>query len=126
MFEVASINNMNIMQSSLDALWTRQQVISNNLANIDTPNYKSKEVVFEEYLQKELQSGVNANDSELDDTVYARIVENDDTTIREDGNNVDIDKENIELYRAQIQYDYMVRQVTSTFSNLRSVLTETR
>lgn len=120
---IPNISNINLMQKSLDALWLRQQTISNNIANIDTPNYKSKEVVFEDFLQNMLSTNSGTYDSEVEN-ISPQVVENSNTIAREDGNNVDIDKENIEMYRAQIQYDYMIREITSSFSNAKLVLTE--
>lgn len=107
--------NFSLLQKSLDAVWLRQRVISNNIANIDTPGFKSQDVKFEELLK--------AGDTGIPDP---KIITNDDTSIREDGNNVDIDKENIELYRTQIQYEYLARKLTDEFSNIRMVLTEGR
>ena len=44
------------MESSLNALDTKQQVISQNLSNIDTPGYKCKEVSFKDLLDNEINS----------------------------------------------------------------------
>lgn len=106
-----------LMQKSLDALWLKQRVISNNIANIDTPGYKSKMVKFEELINDQ---------TDLNKIPEPEIVTNNFTSIREDGNNVDIDKENIELYRTQIQYEYMARKLSQEFSNIKTVLTEGR
>lgn len=112
-----------LMQKTLDALWTRQKVTANNIANIDTPGYKSREVKFEEYLDDALMNGSLLSWEDIPD---ARIVTRNDTVIREDGNNVDIDKESLELYRVQIQYEYMVRKLSDEFANIKTVLREGR
>ena len=43
------------LENSLDAAWLRNDVISQNIANADTPGYKRKEVQFEEYLNSEMK-----------------------------------------------------------------------
>lgn len=106
-----------LMQKSMDALWMKQRVIANNIANIDTPGYKSKEVKFEAMI---------SNNTDANRIPEPEVVTNDSVALREDGNNVDIDKENVELYRAQIQYEYMARKMSDEFSKLKIVLTEGR
>ncbi len=106
-----------LMEKSLDALWMRQKTIANNLANIDTPGYKSREVSFEKYLKE---------NGDMNNIPDPEVVINDSTSLREDGNNVDVDKEGVELYRVQIQYDYMVRKISDEFKNIKIVLTEGR
>ena len=44
------LSSTNVMQKSLDAAWSRNEIISQNIANVDTPGYKRKDVAFEEYL----------------------------------------------------------------------------
>jgi flagellar basal-body rod protein FlgB len=117
MFE---LNNSTLMEKSLDALWLRQKVISNNIANVDTPDFKSSEVVFDELLDKSMLVSQGSKKAEIPD---AKIVQDTKTSAGEDGNNVDIDKENIELYRVQIQYEYMVRKLTAEYSNIKIALT---
>ncbi len=117
-----NLSGMSVMQKTLDTLWLRQRIVSNNIANIDTPGYKSREVKFEEYLNN-LTPGETLKEKDVPD---ARIVTKSDTSLREDGNNVDIDKESLELYRVQIQYEYMVRKLSDEFSNIKTVLTEGR
>lgn len=117
--------SISLGQKSLDALWLRQQVISSNISNDDTPGYKSKTVRFEEFLKDALETGggVRGMQSALDG-VQAEIIENEGTQGREDGNNVDIDSENIELVRAQLQYEFMARSIADDVSRLEYAITE--
>ena len=48
-------NFVNVLDKAADAAWTRNEVINNNLANVNTPNYKRKDVQFETYLLAELE-----------------------------------------------------------------------
>ena len=118
MFEV---NLSNVMEKSLDSLWLKQNVISNNIANVDTPGYKSQKVEFEDLLSKAVANSSDTKDVDVPD---AEIITNNNTSVREDGNNVDIDTENLELYRTQIQYEYMVQKLSDQYSNIKIAIME--
>ncbi|WP_085833622.1 flagellar basal body rod protein FlgB [Clostridium merdae] len=116
-----------LLTKDLDGLWTRQQAISSNLTNWETPGYKSKEVSFEEELQKSLSSQQKRSER-------ARAIENTQPQItvsqalsqRMDGNNVDVIQQNTELTRTQFNYMYSMRELSDYFSRLRYVITEGR
>jgi len=118
MFEV---NLSGVMEKSLDALWLKQNVISNNIANVDTPGYKSQEVKFENLLSEAVSNSGDISNLEVPNAV---IIKNEDTSVRVDGNNVDIDTENLELYRTQIQYEYMVQKLSDQYSNIKIAIME--
>ena len=50
-------NYIDVLSKAADYSWTRNEIISNNLANGTTPGYKRKDVSFESYLMQELASG---------------------------------------------------------------------
>jgi len=104
------------MQKSLDAIWLKTKVISNNIANYETPGYKAKEVSFKEVLSAEQGAGKNVK------AYRTRVTENTDTSIRPDGNNVNMEKEQMELWKAYSQYSYLVDKVNGQYSNLRYVI----
>ena len=118
-------NSINIAQKSLDYLWKKQSVITDNIANQDTPGYKSRYVTFEDELRSNL-----AKASQTDEKDYVKAVENTDFRInttenesaRMDGNNVNPDAEYVELARTTIQYQYAIRAVSDEFAWLRSAI----
>ena len=118
-------NSINIAQKSLDYLWKQQSVITDNIANQDTPGYKSRYVTFEDELRSNL-----AKASQTDEKDYVKAVENTDFRInttenesaRMDGNNVNPDAEYVELARTTIQYQYAIRAVSDEFARLRSAI----
>lgn len=115
--------NLLIAQKSLDALWLKQKVISNNIANIDTPGFKSSDVVFEDILKNMIDTCSSGQEfKEKLAVIEPRIVKDNSTKIREDGNNVDIDAENIELTRVQLQYDCISRIISEELSRLQYVV----
>lgn len=111
---------LSIIQKSLDAVWLRKEIIANNIANNDTPGYKSKYVEFEQQLKAALDKPANkdALNKKLDD-LKPQILQNDNTAAREDGNNVDLDAENIEMARTQLQYEYLIRVLNTQMNNIR-------
>jgi flagellar basal-body rod protein FlgB len=124
------LNNtsMELLEKKLDAVWQRQQIISNNLANAATPGYKAKSLEFETVLDRQLSVTGNSDKSIRSalERVNPKMIEQDGTTAREDGNNVDEDKESIEMARALIEYTYLVNSLSSQISRMKYVVTEGR
>jgi flagellar basal-body rod protein FlgB len=108
---------------ALDAMWMRANVISNNIANADTDNYKAKSVNFEDQLSAALSNG-SITESELDN-INPQIVE-DPGTYGANGNGVDIENQMIELTRNQLQYSYLERGVSDNLGLLMTVANEGR
>lgn len=121
-----AFNYINILDKASDASWVRNEVISNNIANVDTPNYKRKDIEFENYLARELegrgsldQKVANARLSSLNATSYTDHAE---LSYRLDGNNVDIDTENAYLAENQIRYYTLLDSMSQEFSRIKTVL----
>ena len=119
-------NYINVLQQAADASWLRNSIISNNIANVDTPNYKRSDVQFETYLIEQLAGGdsmdsyVDGMDlSTLEATIYT---DNVNLSYRSDGNNVDIDTENAELAKNQIKYNVMTDAISQEFSRLKTAI----
>ena len=118
-------NSLSLMTKALDGLWKRQEVISNNLANVDTPGYKSQYVTFEDALRKSLEnSHTNGREGILKAIEVAPIEVKEVTgrTERLDGNNVDATDEMVEMTRATYQYQYLLNAVNPDLSRLRTVI----
>ncbi len=117
-----------MLEKKLDAVWLKQQVIAGNIANASTPGYKSKSVEFESALKREL-SMVSAGEDDVRDAlnrVVPRIVRQQGTSAREDGNNVDQVSESIEMARALIEYSYLCNSLTAEINRMKYVVTEGR
>ncbi|WP_019553204.1 flagellar basal body rod protein FlgB [Propionispira raffinosivorans] len=131
--EVVGSSTINILAQGLHAANTRHQVISNNIANVNTPGFKKSEVTFESLLAKQLDPGsgdldvVRTNDKHLpmgslNGEIAPQIKEIGTTTMRTDGNNVDVDIEMADLAKNNIYYNAMVRQIGDYMSSLKSVI----
>ncbi len=108
------------LQGSLDALWLKQKVITHNLANVETPGFKAKEVSFENVLaDAERENAKNVPYQ------FRAVVTSDETTsTRPDGNNVDVDKENLELFDTYLQAVAIYQKMNSQISDVRYVLSQ--
>ena len=113
-------NSLMIAEKSLDALWMKQKVISNNIANADTPGFKSSNVIFEDILKNALSSSGGSEDMQQKlSFLEPQIIKDNSTQVREDGNNVDLDEQNIELTRLRLQYESMARVISEEFSRIK-------
>lgn len=114
-----------LLKKGLDAAWLKQKVISSNIANAETPGYKSKIVEFDELFSNIIKSAKSPQDLlKTLENAEPDIVENNATSVKENGNNVVLDTENIEMARAQLQYQYMVRALSSQISRIKYVINE--
>ena len=121
-------NYINVLDKAADAANSRNEIISNNIANVDTPNYKRKDVSFQNYLEQALIGGeplderVSEINTHLSD--FGGLIYTDSSTLsyRLDGNNVDIDTENAMLAENQIRYNAFVEQIGQEFARYKTVL----
>ena len=118
---------INVLDKAADASWTRNEIISNNIANIDTPGYKRQDLNFEDELERALGNSkymtMDAKVARLKETELRPRVINDysNFSYRTDRNNVDIETENVMLTANQIKYQGLMASVQSEFSNLQLV-----
>lgn len=126
-------NNVNVLQKGLDASWLKNQVITNNIANVDTPGFKSSNVEFESAFKSALEQGgmvtKKTREKHMDfgaslDDMSSMVTKNDNSSMRMDGNNVDIDTENAELAKNTIYYNTLVQQISSELRRLSMVINE--
>ncbi|WP_139488993.1 flagellar basal body rod protein FlgB [Brevibacillus dissolubilis] len=128
-------NQLRLLERSLDVATLRQRTIANNIANADTPHFKSKQVVFEDLLQQEmngtaskfvpyttdsrhLQMGKGTGQSVLS----PQIVSNPSTMMQNNENNVDIEYEMSQQAKNQIWYNGLVQMTNGYFTKLKSVI----
>ncbi|HCJ06852.1 MAG: flagellar basal body rod protein FlgB [Lachnospiraceae bacterium] len=121
-------NYINVLDKAADAANSRNEILSNNIANVDTPNYKRKDVAFENYLEQAL-IGPESLDERIADvnthlSDFGGMTYTDHSTLsyRLDGNNVDMDTESAYLAENQIRYNALVEQIGQEFSRYKTVL----
>ncbi|MEC1394959.1 flagellar basal body rod protein FlgB [Bacillus velezensis] len=116
------------LENALGRADIKQKVLTNNIANIDTPNYKVKKVSFRNLLDQETSNleAVKTDYRHVDFTGSGddySIVSSSDTSYQQNGNNVDIDKEMTDLAENQINYQALVERMSGKFNSLKTVLT---
>jgi flagellar basal-body rod protein FlgB len=100
------------LQSALGGLSARQRAISDNVANMETPGYLSKQVDFESSLSRAIAGG---------DPTQMQISETRSTAATNlQGNNVNLDQENVSLVDTELRFQLLVNGLNSKFNILRS------
>ncbi|MGL5255973.1 MAG: flagellar basal body rod protein FlgB [Proteocatella sp.] len=125
-------NSIDLTQKSLDYLWKKQGVISENIANQDTPGYKTRFLTFEDELRSRLvrennsltgeEPGAKGKFTEIIGATDFKLNIPEDESVRMDENNVNTDAEYVELARASLQYQYSVRAISDEFARIRSAI----
>jgi flagellar basal-body rod protein FlgB len=125
-----------VLQQALGGLSLRQQVITNNIANVDTPGFKASEVTFEDQLLRAvgqqddaasmLQSDerhLNANGST---SIGPAAIITRDAATRSDGNSVDVEREMAKLAETNLSYSALTTFEAKRLGILRSIITDGR
>lgn len=118
---------VNVLDKAADASWMRQEAISNNIANVNTPGYKRQDVAFEDSLQEAISnSRYRSTDEKVANLSKADLrirsyTDSSGFSYRLDGNNVDIDTENAALARNQLKYNALVDGINHEFSMIKAV-----
>lgn len=102
-----------VLCTALDGLSMRQSVIADNIANVDTPNFRATSVDFESSLRAAVDNGGRGK-------VRAELLAT-DTPVGANGNNVDLRKEMLAATQTQFQYQLMTRAVGDRFSLVKMV-----
>lgn len=127
MFNSNAFDYINVLDKAADASWTRNEIIANNIANVDTPYYKRQDLNFEDELERALgNSKYESMDAKVaalkDKELHSRVVDDiSGFSYRLDKNNVDIETENVLLAANQIKYQGLMSGLNSEFSNLQAV-----
>lgn len=111
-------SDYNLMTNAIGRTVASQKVIANNIANVDTPGYKAKRLVFNDVLDSQMKLSLKRHTTiESNGSIVDR-----SSNMRNDGNGVDIDLEMSELSRNQIEYEALVEQLNRKYAGLESVI----
>ena len=105
---------MTALQSALRGLSTRQRVIADNVANIQTPGFRAGRVDFESALSAALDNG----DTPAVESSLSRST----APTRLDGNNVNLDDETVAAVETNLRYELTVRAMSEKFALLRTAI----
>lgn len=137
---------IDFLESGLDGASLRHKAISNNIANVDTPGYKREDVDFLSTLKAESSRLENNFENKLslsttDDahikTATAstgiastgtktpfKLVHMNNTSSRDDGNNIDVEYEMAEMAKNNIYYNTLIQQVTDRFKFINDAISK--
>lgn len=113
---MSTFSSVEMLQSYLTILTNRQQMISSNMSNIDTPGYHTKDVNFGAAMRQVMDGGGDGSGARL----LPASLETAGLPERPDGNNVNVDRESLALAQTQLQFQLGVQLVKS---DLQMVLT---
>ena len=117
--------SISLLEKMLDVSAIKHKVIANNIANINTPGYKKMEISFSDQLEKVIKD----TSSDKFDTIQPKIViaENDNNdTVRNDGNNVDMDKEISALMKNTLSYNIYSQLLAKKMELVKSAIENSR
>ncbi|MGC5324126.1 flagellar basal body rod protein FlgB [Brevibacillus sp. SYSU BS000544] len=129
-----STNQLNLLERSLDASTLRHRTIANNIANVDTPYFKSKQVVFEEILQSQMSGSGRKLDALQTDSRHfgfgqargrvpaPQIISNPQAFVQNNGNDVDVEYEMNQMAKNTIWYNGLTQMTNGYFTKLKSVI----
>ncbi|MFD2704813.1 flagellar basal body rod protein FlgB [Salibacterium lacus] len=127
LFDSATFHNL---EQGLKGAATRQKTISDNISNVDTPNYKAKSAHFKHTLNEAMQNdkiqAQQTNQQHIpfggngSDSIY--VSRDTSTMYNHNGNNVDIDKEMTDSAKNQIYYNALTDRLSSKFSSLKTAV----
>ena len=103
-----------VLNSALDGLSTRQRVIADNIANVDTPGYRRAASTS----SRALRAAIDAGDP---GAVHAGRATATDTPVGANDNNVDLRKETLAAIQSQFQYQLLTRAAGDQLDLLRTV-----
>ncbi|MHA7963024.1 flagellar basal body rod protein FlgB [Paenibacillus sp. CAU 1782] len=122
------------MEAAVYAAEMRQRVISNNVANAETPHFKRSEVVFEQLLEQAMGTGstklsgrrtdirhipIGSSASKLPE---AQVITDTSTTMNNNQNNVDSDREMALLAKNQLSYNFYIQQINHDLKMIRTAI----
>jgi flagellar basal-body rod protein FlgB len=108
-----------------DYLWQKQQVTLNNIANVSTPGYKTQYVTFQDELRSKLESYKNDGASKIREEIAGspiRTYTKSNESSRLDGNNVNMDVEQVELASTTIQYKMAIADINDELMRIKSAI----
>lgn len=129
MINTSLYSYINVLGAAADAGVIRNELLANNIANNDTPEYKRQDIDFTSALKNAMKDvdedagiGVKVREALNHDLTGVIYTDHSELSYRLDGNNVDINTENVELASNQIQYQYLLKCISQEFKDIQTVL----
>ncbi len=111
--------------AALGAVGLRQELLSANVANVNTPGYKRRDVNFDSILSS-IEDAQRSNDGSALMALKPTVETDNATSMRADGNNVDIDMEMASIAENNVRYNALVQLAAKHLQMLESVASDGR
>lgn len=134
--QILASSNFDYLPRAMTAATMRHEVISNNIANVNTPNYRKSVVNFEDMLAREIYGEEDDGKLKMVRThekhlpfkplkfhAEPTIFQDNTTIMRVDDNNVDIDIEMANLTKNQIYYNSVATELGGHITRLKNAIT---
>ena len=123
-------NSQLLLEKSMSFLWTKQAAILDNIANAETPNYKTKVVTFEDEIRQKLEAAAApVKDGDAVKASVRQVLEDAEPTVfeaqeqtRMDDNGVNITSEMTEMIRNAYQQQYVYQAINKHYAILRTAI----
>jgi flagellar basal-body rod protein FlgB len=129
----ASIFDTPVLEQVLKFTQARHDVIAGNIANIDTPGYRARDLSPTQF-QADLKEAIAASHAQRADPVSDAADANEDpftavsdtthTLVYHDNSNIDLEHEALELSKNQMQFNLALSLLTSQFHTLQAAISE--
>ncbi|SOC35513.1 flagellar basal body rod protein FlgB [Ureibacillus acetophenoni] len=119
---------INSLEKGLQYATLKNKTIAQNIANVDTPNYKAKDVSFKQMLQDKQTTFISANRTDIRHYDFeitnkpSNVSSYENFTYRNDGNGVDMDAEQAKLAQNTIYYNALVDRINGKLNTLNTVI----
>lgn len=110
------------LETYMDLLVTRQKLVSSNIANIDTPGYRTRDLDFQQHLQAAMERGGRPSVERAAAVVLDQPVEG--LTVRNDGNDVSLEREARLLAETAMRFQMASMMLEKRLSITRSAIRE--
>lgn len=117
---MSDVPMISTLESFLQLTTSRQRLVSTNMANVDTPGYHTRDINFQQELNRAVQvSSINGGASP---TLSPVVQEQPGLMERPDGNNIDMDREGLLMAETQLQYQMGVSLIKDQFHQILSAI----
>lgn len=114
--------NYQSLRTLLDVAMVRHKALAGNVANVNTPGYQRSDI--SSTFQQELQKAVEAGDLEKLRSMTPKLQTDTETpSLRMDGNNVNLEREMVEIAKNSIQFETSAAFLTRRYQDLRMAIT---
>ena len=112
------------LESYLRLTTSREQAISANMANVDTPGYRTRDINFSGELKRAMSGVLSESEDGISTAQMNPVVQDVPGLLeRPDGNNVNLDREGLLMAETQLQYQIGVQLIKHQFHQVLTAIT---